>query len=107
MITITENAQIKIAEVLAEENEPETRLRMYVQGGGCAGFSYGFTIDTEKNEDDLEIPAGASSVLVDSMSIQYLQEAIVDYKDDLNGARFIITNPQASTTCGCGSSFSV
>lgn len=107
MITLTEAAQAKIAEVLAEENDNKSRLRMFVQGGGCAGFSYGFTIDDEQNEDDFEIPAGSSSVLVDSMSIQYLQGAVVDYKDDLDGSRFSITNPQASTTCGCGSSFSV
>ena len=107
MITITDAAQSKITEVLAEENNPKSRLRMFVQGGGCAGFSYGFTIDEEQNEDDFEIPAGASSVLVDSMSIQYLQGAVVDYKDDLEGSRFSISNPQASTTCGCGSSFSV
>lgn len=106
MITLTEAAQEKIKEVLAEEG-PSTKLRMFVQGGGCAGFSYGFSIDDEKNEDDFEIPAGSASVLVDSMSIQYLQNAVVDYKDDLNGARFSISNPQASTTCGCGSSFSV
>lgn len=106
MITLTETAQEKIKEVLAEE-DPKSRLRMYVQGGGCAGFSYGFTIDDEQNEDDFEIPAGSTSVLVDSMSIQYLQGAVVDYKDDLDGSRFSITNPQASTTCGCGSSFSV
>jgi iron-sulfur cluster insertion protein len=104
---ITEAAQAKIAEVLAEENSSKSRLRMFVQGGGCAGFSYGFTIDDEQNEDDLEIPAGATSVLVDSMSFQYLQDALVDYKDDLEGSRFSITNPQASSTCGCGSSFSV
>lgn len=106
MITLTQSAQDKIKEVLAEE-DPKSRLRMYVQGGGCAGFSYGFTIDDEQNEDDFEIPAGSSSVLVDSMSIQYLQGAVVDYKDDLDGSRFAITNPQASSTCGCGSSFSV
>lgn len=106
MITLTEAAQEKIKEVLLEE-DPKARLRMYVQGGGCAGFSYGFTIDDEQNEDDFEIPAGSSSVLVDSMSIQYLQGAVVDYKDDLDGSRFAITNPQASSTCGCGSSFSV
>lgn len=107
MITLTASAQSKIAEVLAEENNPKSRLRMFVQGGGCAGFSYGFTIDEDQHEDDFEIPAGSSSVLVDSMSIQYLQGAVVDYKDDLEGARFSISNPQASTTCGCGSSFSV
>lgn len=106
MITLTEAAQEKIKEVLAEEG-PSTKLRMFVQGGGCAGFSYGFSIDDEKNEDDFEIPAGATSVLIDSMSIQYLQNAVVDYKDDLEGSRFSISNPQASTTCGCGSSFSV
>lgn len=107
MITLTEAAQAKIAEVLAEENDSKSKLRMFVQGGGCAGFSYGFTIDDEQNEDDFEIPAGSSSVLVDSMSIQYLQGAVVDYKDDLEGSRFSISNPQASSTCGCGSSFSV
>lgn len=107
MITLTQAAQEKIKEVLAEENDPKARLRMYVQGGGCAGFSYGFTIDDEQNEDDFEISAGSSSVLVDSMSIQYLQGAVVDFKDDLDGSRFSISNPQASSTCGCGSSFSV
>lgn len=107
MITLTGAAQAKIAEVLAEENNPKSKLRMFVQGGGCAGFSYGFTIDEEQNEDDFEISAGSSSVLVDSMSIQYLQGAIVDFKDDLEGSRFSISNPSATTTCGCGSSFSV
>ena len=106
MITLTVAAQEKIKEVLAEEDS-KSRLRMYVQGGGCAGFSYGFTIDDEQNEDDMEIPAGSTSVLVDSMSLQYLDGAVVDYKDDLDGSRFSISNPQASSTCGCGSSFSV
>lgn len=106
MITLTEAAQEKIKEVLAEEG-PSTKLRMFVQGGGCAGFSYGFSIDDEKNEDDFEIPAGSASVLVDSISLQYLDGVVVDYKDDLNGSRFAISNPQASSTCGCGSSFSV
>jgi iron-sulfur cluster insertion protein len=107
MITLTQSAQDKIKEVLLEENDPKARLRMYVQGGGCSGFSYGFTIDDEQNEDDFEISAGSSSVLVDSMSFQYLQGAVVDFKDDLDGSRFAITNPQASSTCGCGSSFSI
>ena len=106
MITLTEAAQEKIKEVLADEDS-KARLRMYVQGGGCAGFSYGFTIDEEQTEGDFEIPAGSTSVLIDSMSIQYLQGAVVDFKDDLNGSRFAITNPQASSTCGCGSSFGV
>jgi len=104
MITITESAQAKISEVLAEE--PKSKLRMFIQGGGCAGFSYGFTIDEEQNEDDFEFPAGSSSVLVDSLSLQYLEGSVVDYKDDLEGSRFSISNPKASSTCGCGSSFS-
>lgn len=105
-ITITESAQEKIAEILAEENKPSLRLRMFVQGGGCAGMSYGFSLDEEKNEDDFEIPAGSSSVLVDSMSIQYIAGATVDFIEDLQGSRFSISNPQAATSCGCGSSFS-
>lgn len=107
MITITKSAQDKISEVLAEENDPTMHLRMFVQGGGCAGFSYGFTLDNEQAEDDFEVPAGSSSVLVDSMSMQYLQGATVDYVEDLLGAQFKISNPVASSTCGCGSSFSV
>ena len=105
MITLTEAAQTKISEVLSEEGST-SKLRMFIQGGGCAGFSYGFTIDEEQNEDDFEIPAGATSVLVDSLSLQYLEGAVVDFKDDLEGSRFSITNPKASSTCGCGSSFS-
>lgn len=107
MITITESAQIKISDILAEENNPNIRLRMFVQGGGCSGFSYGFTLDDVKNEDDWEIPAGSSSVLVDAMSAQYVDGAEVDYKEDLSGSSFSIKNPQAVSTCGCGSSFSV
>lgn len=105
MITLTESAINKIAEVLEDEG-PNSRLRMYVQGGGCAGFSYGFTIDDEINDDDFEIPAGATTVLVDSMSVQYLTGAVVDYEESLMGASFKIKNPQAQSTCGCGSSFS-
>lgn len=106
-LTITESAQTKIADVLSEENNPKMRLRMFVQGGGCSGFSYGFTLDEEQNEDDFEIQSGSASVLVDSMSAQYVNGAEIDYVDDLQGSRFSIKNPQATTTCGCGSSFSV
>ena len=106
MITITENASAKIADIIAEENNPKVKLRMYVQGGGCSGMQYGFTLDEEKNEDDFEINSGTTSVLVDSMSAQYVQGAEVDYVDDLMGAGFKIRNPKAETTCGCGSSFS-
>lgn len=107
MITITPEATSKINELIAEENNPDMKLRMFVQGGGCAGFSYGFTFDTEKNEDDFEFPVGITTVLVDSMSMQYVENATVSYIDDLTGSRFSISNPQATTTCGCGSSFSV
>lgn len=103
MITLTEAAKIKIAEVLAEENNPKIKLRMFVQGGGCSGFQYGFAMDEEQNEDDTVI----DGILIDSMSINYLENAVVDYKDDLSGARFAIENPQATTQCGCGSSFGV
>jgi len=104
MITITESAQQKIKEVLADES-PNTRLRMYITGGGCSGFQYGFSLEETQNEDDFEVPAGDTPVLVDPLSMQYLENAKVDYKSDLNGSRFSISNPMAQTTCGCGSSF--
>jgi iron-sulfur cluster insertion protein len=107
MITITESAQTKITDILAEENNPDLKLRMFVQGGGCSGFSYGFTLDEIKNEDDFEFVVGSTSVLVDAMSAQYVQGAEIDYKEDLMGAEFKIKNPNAVSTCGCGSSFSV
>ena len=106
MLTITEAAQSKITDLLLEENNPAMRLRMYVQGGGCSGMSYGFTLDEVKNEDDFEIPFRLSSVLVDAMSMQYVTGSEIDYKDDLSGSQFVIKNPKAETTCGCGSSFS-
>ena len=105
MLTITENATAKIVEVIQEEGNPELKLRMYVQGGGCSGMSYGFTLDEVQNEDDWVIPAGSATVLVDSMSMQYITGAEVDFKDDLSGSQFVINNPNAQTTCGCGSSF--
>jgi len=106
MLTVTEAAQTKISDILLEENNPALRLRMFVQGGGCSGMSYGFTLDEEQNEDDFEITLESSSVLVDAMSMQYVSGAVIDYKDDLSGSQFVIKNPNAQTTCGCGSSFS-
>jgi iron-sulfur cluster insertion protein len=106
MLTVTEAAQTKITEILAEETNAALKLRMYVQGGGCSGMSYGFTLDDAKNEDDFEIPIKSSSVLIDAMSMQYVTGAQIDYKDDLSGSQFVISNPNAQTTCGCGSSFS-
>ena len=106
MITVTESAQSKIAEILAEENDPLLKVRAFVQGGGCSGFQYGFTLDTEQGEDDLTFDFDGVSVLIDSMSVQYMSDATIDYNDDIMGASFKISNPQAQTTCGCGSSFS-
>ena len=107
MITISESAKVKIKDLLLEENNPKLSLRTFVQGGGCSGFSYGFTFDEEINEDDFEVPLDEFKVLVDSMSMQYLQGAEIDYKEDLQGSSFSITNPNATSTCGCGSSFGV
>jgi len=107
MITITENAQSKITDLLSEENNADLKLRTFVQGGGCSGMSYGFTFDEVQNDDDFEIAVGNFKVLIDAMSMQYLQGASIDYKEDLLGSQFSISNPNAETTCGCGSSFSV
>jgi iron-sulfur cluster insertion protein len=107
MMTITESAKIKILDLLLEEGNPDLSLRTFVQGGGCSGFSYGFTFDEITNEDDFEIPLEKFKVLVDAMSMQYLQGASIDYKEDISGSQFVITNPNAQSTCGCGSSFSV
>jgi iron-sulfur cluster insertion protein len=107
MIEITESAIAKISDILAEENNPKAKLRTFVQGGGCSGFSYGFTLDEEQNEDDFVVEKPGVYILIDSMSMQYLQGSVIDYKDELMGASFVINNPQAVSTCGCGSSFSV
>ena len=105
MITITENATIKLKDILAEENNSALKLRIFVQGGGCSGMSYGFTLDEMVNEDDFTLDESGVQILVDSMSMQYLTGAEIDYKDDLMGSNFSIKNPNAETTCGCGSSF--
>lgn len=107
MITITSRAMYKIKDIIAEENNPKIKLRTFVQGGGCSGMSYGFTLDEEQNEDDFVIENTDELILVDSMSMQYLRGATIDYKDDLMGSNFVVTNPNAETSCGCGSSFSV
>jgi len=107
MLTITESAANKIKEVIVEEGNDNLKLRMFVQGGGCSGFSYGFTLDEQQNEDDFNIQEHGVQVLVDSMSAQYMNGAVVDFIDDLTGSQFTIKNPNAETTCGCGSSFSM
>ena len=96
----------KAADLVAEEGNPELKLRVFVQGGGCSGFQYGFTFDEVVNEDDTEMKKNGVTLLIDAMSMQYLVGAEIDYKEDLQGAQFVIKNPNATTTCGCGSSFS-
>lgn len=105
-IIVTDSAAAKIADLLAEENTPNIKLRAFVQGGGCSGFQYGFTFDEQQNEDDFVIEHSGITVLVDSMSYQYLTGAVIDYKDDIMGSSFTVKNPNAQSTCGCGSSFS-
>lgn len=107
MITISQSAKEKIKDLLYEEGNPDLALRTFVQGGGCSGFSYGFTFDEAVNEDDFVIPLDEFKLLVDSMSMQYLQGAEIDYTEELMGSQFTIKNPNAVTTCGCGSSFGV
>jgi len=107
MVTVKENAIKKIKEILAEENNPNINLRIFVQGGGCSGFQYGFTLDESVTDDDFVLDLDGVKLLVDSMSSQYLQGAEVDYTESLAGSQFAIRNPNAQSTCGCGSSFAV
>ena len=97
----------KLRELIAEEANPNIMLRVFVQGGGCSGFSYGFTFDEVQNEDDFDFRYEEVRVVIDAMSMQYLQGSDIDYREDIMGASFVINNPNATTTCGCGSSFSV
>ncbi|XLZ67820.1 iron-sulfur cluster insertion protein ErpA [Massilia sp. SR12] len=106
-IVFTDAAAQKVAQLIEEEGNPDLKLRVFVQGGGCSGFQYGFTFDEIVNEDDTTMVKNGVQLLIDSMSYQYLVGAEIDYKDDLEGAQFVIKNPTASSTCGCGSSFSV
>ncbi len=106
LINVTESAAGKIRELLNEEGKTESGLRVFVQGGGCSGFQYGFTFDEIVNDDDTAMAKNGVTLLIDAMSLQYLAGAEIDYKDDLQGAQFVIKNPNATTTCGCGSSFS-
>jgi iron-sulfur cluster insertion protein len=107
MIDLAESAVVKLKDLLAEENNPALKLRVFVQGGGCSGFQYGFTFDEDQNEDDFTLEFDGVGLLVDSMSAQYLQGAKIKYTEDAMGSSFAIENPNAQTTCGCGSSFSI
>lgn len=106
MLTVTEQAVIKLNDILLEENNAGLKLRVFVQGGGCSGMQYGFSLDEQQNDDDWELDVNGVKILVDSMSGSYLQGAEIDYKEDQYGSAFSIKNPSAQTTCGCGSSFS-
>ena len=106
-IVFTDAAATKVSQLIAEEDNPELKLRVFVSGGGCSGFQYGFTFDEKIEDGDSRIENQGVTLLVDPMSVQYLMGAEIDYKEDLQGAQFIIRNPNAATTCGCGSSFTV
>jgi len=106
-LIFTDAAAEKVRDLLIDEGNPNLKLRVFVQGGGCSGFQYGFTFDEDVNEDDTTFEKNGVQLLIDPMSFQYLVGAEIDYKEDLEGAQFVIRNPNATTTCGCGSSFSV
>ncbi len=106
-LVFTDSAANKVAELIAEENNPALKLRVSIHGGGCSGFQYDFSFDEAMNDDDFVFEKNNVQLLIDAMSYQYLSGAEIDYRDDLDGARFIIRNPNAKTTCGCGSSFSI
>ncbi len=105
-LLFTDSAAAKVKELIDEEGNPALKLRVFVQGGGCSGFQYGFTFDEAVNDDDTQMVKSGVTLLIDAMSLQYLVGAEIDYKEGLDGAQFVIKNPNATTTCGCGSSFS-
>ena len=106
-VQFTEAAAQKVRALLDEEDNQNLKLRVFVTGGGCSGFQYGFTFDENQEEGDTRVDRGGVTLLVDPMSVQYLLGAEIDYKEDVQGAQFVIRNPNAATTCGCGNSFSV
>lgn len=106
-LIFTESAAHKVRSLIDEEGNPDLKLRVYISGGGCSGFQYGFEFDEVQGEDDLSIQRDGVTLLVDPLSLQYLMDATVDYTESLTGAQFVIRNPNAKTTCGCGSSFTV
>jgi iron-sulfur cluster insertion protein len=106
-LVFTDAAATKVSQLIKDEGNPNLKLRVFISGGGCSGFQYGFTFDEKLEDGDTHVENQGVTLLVDPMSIQYLAGAEIDYKDDLEGARFVIRNPSAATTCGCGSSFSV
>lgn len=107
ILVFTDSAANKVKELIEEEGNPELKLRVFVTGGGCSGFQYGFTFDEEVNDDDTTMEKNGVTLLIDPMSYQYLVGAEIDFTDGLEGSQFVIRNPNATSTCGCGSSFSV
>ncbi|CUU23029.1 iron-sulfur cluster insertion protein ErpA [Duffyella gerundensis] len=106
-LQFTDAAASKVKNLISDEENPDLKLRVYITGGGCSGFQYGFTFDDKVNDGDMMIEKSGVSLVVDPMSLQYLVGGSVDYTEGLEGSRFIVTNPNAKTTCGCGSSFSI
>ena len=107
LLIFTDSAAAKVSELIREEGNPNLKLRVFVSGGGCSGFQYGFTFDEVQNDDDTVMQKNGVTLLIDPMSYQYLVGAEIDYQEGLEGAQFVIKNPNAQSTCGCGSSFSV
>jgi iron-sulfur cluster insertion protein len=105
-LVFTDNAVNKVKELIEEEGSPDLKLRVFVSGGGCSGFQYGFTFEDTANDDDTQVERDSVVLLIDPMSLQYLMGAEIDYQDSLQGSQFVIRNPNATSTCGCGSSFS-
>ena len=106
-IELSENALAKVRQLLVAEDNLDLKLRVFIAGGGCSGFSYGFTFDEDTAEDDAVFERDGIKLLVDSLSYQYLLGAVVDYREDLSGSQFVVTNPNATATCGCGNSFAI
>ena len=106
-IVLTDDAARKVSELITKESNQALMLRVYIEGGGCSGFQYGFELEADQNDDDTIVQNADIKLVIDALSYQYLLGSQVDYKEDLMGARFVVSNPNASTTCGCGASFSV
>lgn len=106
-LVFTEHAADKVKELRARQEMADAMLRVYIQGGGCSGFQYGFVLEEQENQDDMVVETGGVKLVVDPMSFQYLMGSEIDYLEDLQGARFVINNPNATTTCGCGASFAI
>lgn len=106
-VNFTDSAANKVSQLIADEGNPNLKLRVFVSGGGCSGFQYGFTFDETLTDGDTQVEKGGVTLLIDPMSFQYLMGAEIDYTESLEGSQFVIRNPNATTTCGCGSSFSV